>query len=206
MLLAALLVICVFIHGLAASDDGECNTAAALEAEPGRAALESRVRRLEAERAALLRLVSDPKALRGGDARDEELGDDAIGVRRSQIPGAGRGAFARRAFAAGERVGQYKCEALLRTDPRLDWTRAWALNATHSCDGTAFPLRYRAAHTRPLPARLPPACRACARPTPHAPRPTPRALRPAPPQQPAAASPRRTLFPALPAAAIRCCT
>ena len=44
---------------------------------------------------------------------DDALGNKAVGVGPSTITGAGKGAFARRRFKAGQRVGIYKCQAML---------------------------------------------------------------------------------------------
>ena len=66
-----------------------------------------------------------------------ELGDDAVAVRTSGLPAGGKGAFAMRDFAQGERVGFYRCQVGVNTAGDY----GWQLNATHSCDGEAIPRR-----------------------------------------------------------------
>jgi len=91
----------------------------------------------------LLELLTFPRGRPHGEPTPENielaLGDPAIAVRPSRLKGAGRGAFAVRNFEPGDVVGQYKC-VVLPIDEVSDATRSWALNATHVCDGSFFPL------------------------------------------------------------------
>ena len=72
-----------------------------------------------------------------------QRGDDDADVRASGIPGAGLGAFARRAFARGDAVGRYRCAARPASSASL---YSVTLNATHACDAEAIsphnPMRY----------------------------------------------------------------
>ena len=103
-----------------------------------------KLRDAESDKAALHRLLVDPVALhRSNDDFPPEsaaLGDENVAVRRSSIEGAGRGAFARRSFEAGEMVGQFTCKVLPETEV-IDSLRSWGMNETHSCDASMFPLR-----------------------------------------------------------------
>ena len=83
---------------------------------------------------------SEPTCTSGGGST---CTDDAD-VRASGIPGAGLGAFARRAFARGDAVGRYRCAARPLASGRpaaSDSLYSVALNATHACDAEAIPLR-----------------------------------------------------------------
>ena len=72
-----------------------------------------------------------------------QRGDDDADVRASGIPGAGLGAFARRAFARGDAVGRYRCAPRPASSASL---YSVTLNATHACDAEAIsphnPMRY----------------------------------------------------------------
>ena len=65
------------------------------------------------------------------------LGDGDVAVRTSTIAAAGRGAFASRAFAPGEQLGIYHCQAV-PVGAEHDPSRSWHLNATHLCDASHF--------------------------------------------------------------------
>jgi hypothetical protein len=93
---------------------------------------------LQQERDALLYLFAlDPQAKNATAALAFEtvLGNADIAVRTSSIIGAGRGAFARRAFHDGEQLGIYQCRqnnwgTMVKHD-QGDPTRSWELNRTH---------------------------------------------------------------------------
>ena len=95
----------------------------------------------EADGEALHQLVTDPGAIHQSSDGSESsaLGNEDFAVRRSGIKGAGRGAFARRSFVAGQRIGRYICLVVLSSAVRDDF-RSWKVNATHKCDGSVFPL------------------------------------------------------------------
>ena len=99
------------------------------------------VLQLQAERAALQDLVTDPVATRDNDAATTPatLGSADFAVRRSGIAGAGRGMFALRDFARGDTLSTYRCD-VQGSQSEKDATRTWRLNATHSCDGSVYPL------------------------------------------------------------------
>ena len=70
-------------------------------------------------------------------AASAALGNTHVAVCPSGIAGAGRGAFARRRFAAGEQVGRYICKVVRNTEHH-DPLRSWNLNGSHVCDASAF--------------------------------------------------------------------
>ena len=105
----------------------------------------SREQQLPEEEAALRSLETDPQALRQDPALDTVLGDPtSAAVRKSTIPGAGRGAFALRAFAMGEHLGVYKCRMVPYGEGDRLYT--WTVNASHKCDASQVklhnPMRY----------------------------------------------------------------
>ena len=67
------------------------------------------------------------------------FGNDDVAVRPSGIPGAGLGAFTSRPFKEGDRLGWYHCAIGVGNTQGAVYT--WTLNATHTCDGEAIPLR-----------------------------------------------------------------
>ena len=67
-----------------------------------------------------------------------DLGNDQAEVKQSLLPNAGYGAFARRRFSKGESLGAYLCTARPVT-MISDLSRAYVINATHSCDAAAVP-------------------------------------------------------------------
>ena len=100
------------------------------------------VLQLQAERAALHDLVTDPDATRDNDAATTPatLGSADFAVRRSSIAGSGRGTFALRDFARGDVLTEYRCRVFHHDHPDYDTTRSWTMNDTHGCDGSVFPL------------------------------------------------------------------
>ena len=100
------------------------------------------VLQLQAERAALHDLVTDPDATRDNDAATTPatLGSADFAVRRSSIAGSGRGTFALRDFARGDVLTEYRCRVFPHINVGYDTTRSWIMNNTHSCDGSMFPL------------------------------------------------------------------
>lgn len=92
------------------------------------------------EREALHELFSTPEGLPEGSSAFESniIGNDDIAIRRSLIPGAGRGAFARRKFEAGEKLGEFKCAMVGSEEPSSKYT--WNVNETHACDSISMPL------------------------------------------------------------------
>ena len=62
-------------------------------------------------------------------------GDKRATVRESGVPGAGLGAFARRAFRKGATVGPYRCKMVATAALDENVTRSreytWVFNATH---------------------------------------------------------------------------
>lgn len=92
------------------------------------------------EREALHTLLAYPDGLPEGVSEFENyiIGNDDIAVRRSLIPGAGRGAFARRQFEAGEQLAEFKCVVVANDADTSKYT--WSVNNTHSCDSISIPL------------------------------------------------------------------
>ena len=72
---------------------------------------------------------------------DPRLGNADIAVLPSTLPGAGRGAFARRGFSAGDEVGTYRCTVMESGSEGQSALHTWKVNETHGCDGSKHTVR-----------------------------------------------------------------
>jgi hypothetical protein len=101
-------------------------------------------RRKQLEQDAMKELASNPLGLPRADADprlETVLGDRSVGVRSSGIAGAGRGAWARVKYAAGDLLGTYGCAIVPKADEDgYGSALTWTLNSTHVCDAAVFPL------------------------------------------------------------------
>ena len=93
---------------------------------------------LSAAEQAALAFVRTPATPRGDTRHESVLGSASVAVRSSGIRGAGRGAFALRAFAEGELIARFNCLVVARGFSELAY--GWDLNATHACDSQGLPL------------------------------------------------------------------
>ena len=88
-----------------------------------------------------LDLDSEAAPSNAGPSSDPRLGNADIAVLPSTLPGAGRGAFARRGFSAGDEVGTYRCTVVESGSEGQSALHTWKVNETHGCDGSKHTVR-----------------------------------------------------------------